>query len=237
MVQEIDWSVGEVLQTIARLGLDDNTLVLFLSDNGPWLSYGDHAGSTGGLREGKGTAWEGGVRVPFLARWPGRIRAGTTITQPAMAIDLLPTIAHLTGAALPSKPIDGLNIWPMLRGDTRARTPHDAFWFYYNRNELQAVRSGRWKLVLPHTYQTLGDQPRATGGIPNRYRRVTTGLALYDLQRDRGERTDVAAQNPAVVRRLRALAERARAELGDALTQRTGSGTREPGRVADGDRR
>lgn len=231
VVEEIDWSVGQVLGTLKRLGLDRNTLVIFTSDNGPWLSYGDHAGSTGGLREGKGTVWEGGVRVPFIARWPGTIAAGRTITEPAMTIDLLPTIAGLTGAALPTRRIDGLDIAPMLKGDMRAKSPHEAFYFYYNTNELQAVRSGHWKLVFPHSYRTLGDQPRATGGIPAKYRSARAGLELYDLAADRNETTDVAARNPEIVAQLTALAEHARADLGDALTARAGSGRREPGRA------
>ena len=169
VVQEIDWSVDTVLATLKRLGLDENTLVFFLSDNGPWLSYGDHAGKTGGLREGKGTAWEGGVRVPFLARWPGKIAPGRTITEPVMTIDLMPTIARLTGGRLPRHQIDGRDIWPLLRGDASAKSPHEALYFYYNTNELQAVRSGRWKLIFPHRYRTLGDQAPATGGIPIKY--------------------------------------------------------------------
>ncbi len=231
VVQELDWSVGEILKTIRRKGLDANTLVIFTSDNGPWLSYGDHAGSAGALREGKGTVWEGGVRVPFIARWPGRIAAGRTSTEPAMTIDLLPTVAKLVGASLPTHTIDGLDVWPLLKGDARATSPHDAFYFYYNTNELQAVRSGRWKLILPHTYRSLGSQPRATGGIPAKYQHVKVGLELYDLVRDVGERTDVAAQHPDVVKRLSALAEKARADMGDALTQRVGMGVREPGRA------
>lgn len=231
VVQEIDWSVDTVFATLKRLGLDENTLVLFLSDNGPWLSYGDHAGKTGGLREGKGTAWEGGVRVPFLARWPGKIAPGRTITEPVMTIDLMPTIARLTGGRLPKHQIDGLDIWPLLRGDASAKSPHEALYFYYNTNELQAVRSGRWKLVFPHRYRTLGDQAPATGGIPIKYASAMAGLELYDLATDRGETTDVAAQHPDVVARLTALAERARADMGDALTKRTGTGTRAPGRV------
>ncbi|MBL0173415.1 MAG: sulfatase [Gemmatimonadaceae bacterium] len=231
VVQELDWSVGEILKTIKRNGLDTNTLVIFTSDNGPWLSYGDHAGSAGRLREGKGTVWEGGVRVPFLARWPGRIAAGRTTSEPAMTIDMLPTIATLVGAPLPTHTIDGLDVWPLLKGDARAKSPHEAFYFYYNTNELQAVRSGRWKLILPHSYRSLGDQPRATGGIPAKYHNVAVGLELYDLERDVGEHTDVAAKHPDVVKRMMVLAEKARADMGDALTKRVGHGVREPGRV------
>ncbi len=231
VVQELDWSVGEILKTIKQQGLDRNTLVIFTSDNGPWLSYGDHGGSAGPLREGKGTAWEGGVRVPFIARWPGRIRAGSTTAEPAMTIDMLPTLAKLVGAKLPRQTIDGLDVWPLLKGDARARSPHEAFYFYYNTSELQAVRSGKWKLILPHSYRSLGDQQRATGGVPVKYHTVAVGLELYDLQRDIGERANVASQHPDVVKRLLALAEKARDDMGDRLTQRTGKGVREPGRV------
>jgi arylsulfatase A len=231
VVQEVDWSVGEILNAIKRKGLDDNTLVIFTSDNGPWLSYGDHAGSAGPLREGKGTAWEGGVREPFIARWPGRIPAGRTSREPAMTIDLLPTIARLVKADLPPHKIDGLDIWPLLKDEADAKNPHEAYFFYYNTNELQAVRSGRWKLILPHTYRTLGNQPKATGGIPVKYRNVKAGLELYDLRTDEGEKHDVADRHPDVVKRLSALAEQAREDMGDALTGRLGKGTREPGRL------
>jgi arylsulfatase len=233
VVQEVDWSVGEILNTIKKLELDKDTLVIFTSDNGPWLSYGEHAGSAGRLREGKGTAWEGGVRVPFLARWPGRIPAGRVMRQPAMTIDLLPTIAKLVNAELPQHKIDGLDIGPLLKGAPNAKNPHDAYFFYYNTNELQAVRSGQWKLILPHTYRTLGQQAKAKDGIPVKYSNVQAGLELYDLGKDIGETRNVAAQHPDVVKRLAALAEQAREELGDKLTNRTGTGVREPGRLVE----
>jgi arylsulfatase len=233
VVQEVDWSVGEILNTIQKLELDKDTLVIFTSDNGPWLSYGEHAGSAGRLREGKGTAWDGGVRVPFLARWPGRIPAGRVMRQPAMTIDLLPTIAKLVNAELPKHKIDGLDIGPLLKGDATAKNPHEAYFFYYATNELQAVRSGQWKLILPHTYRTLGQQAKAKDGIPVKYRNVQAELELYDLDKDIGETRNVADQHPDVVKRLAALAEQARDDLGDKLTNRTGRGVREPGRLAE----
>ncbi len=233
VVQEVDWSVGEILNTLKKHKLDKDTLVIFTSDNGPWLSYGDHAGSSGSLREGKGTAWEGGVRVPFIARWPGKIPAGRTTRTPAMTIDLLPTIAKLANAELPKHKIDGLDIWPLLKGDPNAKNPHDAYFFYYNNNELQAVRSGNWKLILPHTYRTLGAQAKAKDGVPVKYSNVKVGLELYDLATDAGEKTNVADQHPDVVKRLEALAEQARADLGDRLTNRIGKGVREPGHIVE----
>jgi arylsulfatase A-like enzyme len=231
VVAEIDWSVGEIIHALRHHNIQDNTLLIFTSDNGPWLSYGNHAGSAGPLREGKGTCWEGGVRVPFIARWPGRIPAGTQCDEPAMTIDLFPTIARLIDAALPHHPIDGLDIWPLLSAQPAAQSPHDAFFFYYHQGNLEALRSGPWKLQLPHEYRTLGGQPGGRDGVPVPYQNVRTGLALYDLTSDPGELHDVSQGHPEIVRRLSELAETARADLGDSLTQRTGSGVRLPGRV------
>ncbi|HKS35970.1 MAG TPA: sulfatase [Verrucomicrobiae bacterium] len=233
VIQEIDWSVGQILDALERHKLDRDTLVIFTSDNGPWLSYGDHAGSAGRLREGKGTAWEGGVRVPCIMRWPGRIPARSVCREPAMTIDVLPTIARLIDARLPSHPIDGKDIWPLISGDAKAGSPHDAYFFYYNVGELQAVRSGRWKLVFPHTYRTLAGKSGGTGGKPSKYESTKTGLALFDLEKDVSEKLDVAAQHPDVVKRLQALAEQCREDLGDSLVKRAGKNAREPGRLKD----
>jgi arylsulfatase A len=230
VIEEIDASVGAILRALRRQRLDRNTLVIFTSDNGPWLSYGDHGGSANPLREGKGTCWEGGIRVPFIARWPGVIPRGAVCREPAMTLDLLPTFARLAGAEVPGN-IDGRDIRPLLLDEPDARSPHEALWFYHNRNELQALRAGPWKLVLPHRYRTLGDQPAATGGIPNKYRQVQSGLELYHLEKDPGETTDLASMHPEEVQRLLVLVEKARADLGDALTQRAPAGAREPGRV------
>jgi arylsulfatase A-like enzyme len=211
---EIDWSVGQILETLRQLGLDDNTLVLFSSDNGPWLSYGNHAGSAGRLREGKGTTWEGGVRVPFVARWPGRIPAGKTNDQPAMTIDLLPTIAKLTGATLPNHKIDGQDIWPLLSAQAAAKSPHEAYYFYW-ANHLQAVRSGPWKLYFPRTYVSLAGTIGGQNGQPGKLSQISGGLELYDLSSDMSETTDLADRHPEVVQRLQALADKARQDLGD----------------------
>jgi len=232
VIQEIDWSVGQILDALHRHSLDDNTLVIFTSDNGPWLSYGDHAGSALPLREGKGTAWEGGTRVPCIMRWPGHLPPNTSSGELLMSIDLLPTIAALTGAPLPRRPIDGLNVWPLLSGVPGAVNPHAGYLFYYNRNDLQAVASGDWKLVLPQTYRTLGETPRATGGIPAKYHAAKVHTPeLYHLTSDPSEVHDVAMENPAVVARLLGLAEDARKDLGDESSQRVGAGVRSPGRL------
>jgi len=230
VIQEIDWSVGQIREAVAKSGLDENTLIIFTCDNGPWLNYGDHAGSAGPLREGKGTTWEGGVREPCIMCWPGRIPAASVCTEPAMTIDLLPTIAHLTGAKLPEHTIDGLDIWPLIAGERGARCPHEAYYFYWGER-LEAVRSGRWKLHFPHQYRTLGGKPGGSGGKPAQYQQAKTDLALFDLEKDRGETTNVAAENPDVVKRLEALAEKAREELGDSATGRKGRGVRPPGRI------
>lgn len=232
VIAEIDWSVGQILGALKRFGLEDRTLVVFTSDNGPWLSYGNHAGSAGSLREGKGTCWEGGVRVPFVARWPGHIPAGAVCAEPAMTIDLFPTIARLTGAVLPAHRIDGLDIWPLLSAQPGARSPHEALFFYYENGQLQAVSSGRWKLMFPHTYRTIAGQPPGRDGQPTRYvQRKLEQAELYDLETDSSESHNVASAQPEVVKRLEQLAEQARADLGDSLTARKGTGTREPGRI------
>lgn len=228
VLMEIDWSVGEILAALKKNNIDEQTLVIFSCDNGPWLTYGNHAGTAGPLREGKGTAWEGGVRVPFVARWPGKVRAGAVVKEPAMTIDLLPTFAKLAGAELPKLPIDGLDIGPMLLGDGNARSPHEAYAFYWGR-ELQAVRSGNWKLHFPHTYVTVTEAGK--DGKPGKTLQGKTGLALFDLDKDVGEAANVADKHPDVVKRLQALADKFRADLGDSATKQEGKGVRQPGMV------
>jgi len=228
VIMEIDWSVGQVLEALERNGIDDNTWVIFTSDNGPWLSYGDHAGSALPLREGKGTSLEGGVRVPGIMRWPGKIPADQIVEQPVMTIDLFPTIAEVTGTSLPKQKIDGKNVWPLITQEDNAKNPHEAYFFYYRQNELQAVLSGdgRWKLYLPHTYRTLNGRDGGTGGMPVKYEYNDMGMELYDLRHDISETTDVSGQHPEVVERLLALADSCRAELGDKLTETEGNAVR-----------
>jgi arylsulfatase len=235
VMMEIDWSVGEVMKTLEKHGLTGNTLVIFTCDNGPWLSYGDHAGSADPLREGKGTAWEGGTRVPCIMRLPGKIPAGTTSNAMLMTIDLLPTVAGLASAELPKRKIDGLDVWPLLTGQIDAKNPHEAYFSWYANNQLQAVTSadGRWKLVLPHTYRTLGGRPGGTGGIPVKYESSEVEKPeLYDLTGDVSETKNIADRRPQIVERLSALAEQARDELGDTLTKRQGKAVREAGQLA-----
>ena len=230
VMEEIDASAGTILDTLARCGIDDDTLVIFTSDNGPWLSYGNHGGSAGPLREGKGTTWEGGVREPFIARWPGKIPAGHVCREPAMTIDLFPTVARLTGARLPDRKIDGMDIWPLLTGEPGAKSPHEAFYFYYHQNDFEAMRSGKWKLVFPHRYHSLTGTP-GMDGRPAGYTQAACGLELYDLENDIGETRNVIDAHPEVRARLEALAEKAREDLGDRLTKREGKNRRPAGRV------
>jgi arylsulfatase A len=209
VMMEIDWSVGQILSTLKRLDIDEKTLVIFCSDNGPWLSYGDHAGLAKPLREGKGTSFDGGQREPTVMHMPGKIPAGTVCNEPASTMDILPTIAKLTGAELPAHRIDGKDVWPLITGVPGARSPHEAF-FYYRSFALEAVRSGKWKLHLPHSYRTLAGRPGGTGGKPARYEQAKIGPALFDLVSDIGEQHDVSARHPAIVKRLMALVDEMR---------------------------
>ncbi|MBB02322.1 MAG: arylsulfatase [Planctomyces sp.] len=227
VIQEIDWSVGQVLARLKKHGLDDNTLVIFTSDNGPWLSYGNHAGSAGPFREGKGTSWEGGVRVPCIMRWPGKIPAGTSCDELAATIDIFPTVAALADAPLPDHTIDGKDIRSLMFESPCAKTPHDVYYFYWG-SRLEAIRSGDWKLHFPHNYRSLTGEP-GQDGKPAGYTQGKTDLALFNLKSDPGEQNDVKADHPQVVARLKALAEEAREELGDG--GRKGSGVRDVGRV------
>ena len=229
VIAEIDWSVGQILDALARAKLDTDTLVMFASDNGPWLSYGNHAGSQGAFREGKGTSFEGGVRVPFVARWPGHIPKGAQSAEPAMTIDLLPTVARLAGAPVPQdRVVDGLDIWPLLGASSGATSPHEVLYFYWGQ-ELHAVRSGRWKLHLPHPYQSL--EAAGADGAPGKYVRKEIELSLFDLAADPGETTNVAAANGKVVDDLMRFVEKAREDLGDSLVKRTGKNVRPVGKL------
>lgn len=227
VIAEIDDSVGRVLGALHEWGIEENTLVIFTTDNGPWLSYGNHAGSAGPLREGKGTTFEGGVRVPCLMRWPGRIPHDTVCHELAATIDILPTVAALLDVQLPEHPIDGRDIWPLITGYPGARTPHASYPYYWGK-ELQAIRAGRWKLHFPHDYRALTGQP-GRDGKPAGYTQQRTDLALYDLESDIGESTDLKARYPDVVGYLQQLAEGYRVDLGDALQKRAGAGVRPPG--------
>lgn len=225
VMMELDWSVGEVLRTLDELHLSENTFVIMTSDNGPWRNFGNHAGNTAGLREGKGTSFEGGVRVPCIMRWKGKIPAGTVCNKLSATIDLLPTIAALTHSPLPSSKIDGVDITSLLLNDDEA-DPRDHFVYYYHRNSLEALRKGAWKLVFPHAHRTYNKNLPGYDGWPGEQPSDTTMLALYDLGLDPGETLDVKEKFPEVVQELKTLADEYRKELGDDLAKRPGTQTR-----------
>ncbi len=231
VIMEIDWSVGQILQTLKSLELEEETLVIFTSDNGPWLSYGEHAGSALPLREGKGTALEGGQREPTILYYPGTLPQGLSVDTQMMNIDLLPTLAQRVGADLPKHPIDGKDVWHLWTGESTT-SPHEAYYFYYHVNELHGVRYQNWKLYFPHRYRTLDGQPGGKNGLPAHYSyKNIEKIELYNLDTDLSETTDVAEQYPEVVAQIVALADQKRKELGDALTNQTGTGSRPAGSI------
>jgi arylsulfatase len=232
VLMEIDWSVGQIMETLTKNGLAENTLVIFTSDNGPWLNFGNHAGSAGGLREGKGTSWEGGQRVPCIMKWPGHIPEGLVCNKIAATIDILPTLATITKAPLPAHKIDGVNILPLMTGDQNAN-PREVFLYYYNANCLEAVRKNQWKLVFPHPSRTYEGFAPGQDGAGGKTASVRVESALYDLRRDPGERYDVKDSNPEVVAELSKIADEARLDLGDGIMNIKGANVREPGRVEE----
>ncbi|MCM4170770.1 arylsulfatase [Arenibacter sp. TNZ] len=180
VIEEIDWSMGRILETLESLGIDGNTLVIFTSDNGPWDLKDGQGGSALPLRGYKFQTYEGGMRVPMIAQWKGVIPSGVVCSELASTIDILPTIAYLTESEVSEKPMDGRNIWPLLSGDKKAKSPHtkDGF-YYYSGNTAEAVRSGAWKL------------------------RVVKGeIELYNLEKDISETENVALKNPKIVKKL-----------------------------------
>ena len=198
-IEHIDWSVGQITEKLEELGLTENTWIIYSSDNGPWLGKKHHAGHALPLRDGKMSTWDGGMRVPGIMRWPGRIPAGGVSDRVAATIDLLPTIAKVTGAKLPEHPIDGLDISALL-DDPEAPSPHDKVgYFFYRNGRPERVRRGRWKLHM--AWQGKGEK------------QTPVALGLYDLDTDIGETTDVAQDNPGVVKELLALTAAYDAEL------------------------
>ena len=250
VVQELDWGVGEVLAALRRLGLEQRTLVVFSSDNGPFLSYGEHAGSASPLREGKLTTFGGGHSTPCIVRWPGHVPAKRVTDEPLAAMDFYVSFAKLIGAPLPAVKLDGVDARPLLFGERGAKG-RDEFWFY-SGDELHAVRQGDWKLHLPHEYLTVAAEPGRGGkpsnyanmkpqaiensgirGIASRhgYRVEKIELSLFNVKADPGETQNLAAQHPEIVARLQEVANRARQDLGDALTGAKGRNVRPAGKV------
>lgn len=234
VIEELDASTGEIVDLLAELGLEQNTIVVYTSDNGPWSNHSlpqyteaitEHAGSAGPLRSAKGTTWEGGIRVPTVMWAPGYIPAGTETGEVATNMDLLPTFIRMAGAELPAdRTLDGRDIGPLMRGEPGAESPHEAF-YYYRETHLDAVRSGPWKLVFPRPGRNESEWLLSKGGaFLGEILEPVTELALYNLESDIGETANVVADHPEVVERLTALADAAREELGD--YDRIGSGVR-----------
>lgn len=203
-VEEVDGSVGRILDTLRELKLAQNTLVVFTSDNGPWLVKGPDGGSALPLRGGKGSTWEGGVRVPTIAWWPSKIAPGNTCDAVAGTIDLLPTAVSIAGGKLPPEPvIDGRDLSPLLFGKstTSQREAH----YYFSGYNLQAVRQGAWKLALATQPESMGKNTSAD---------ATVNPRLYNLDQEIGEQTNLADKHPEIVAKLKALAEKMAAEIG-----------------------
>ncbi|MDO8542979.1 MAG: sulfatase [Opitutaceae bacterium] len=231
VIAEIDWSVGQVLDALKQNGIDERTLVIFTSDNGPWHLYGDHGGSAEPLRGGKKQTFDGGLRVPCIMRWPGRIPAQSVCRELATTMDVLPTVAKIAGGVLPSRRIDGVDISALILGREGARSPHPCFYYYWQK-ELRAVRQGKWKLQFPHVDTQAPDPARlGHGGTRGETMKVEHKLALYNLEENPGEDVDLSGQFPQIAETLSALAEVARKDLGDSLQQRTGEGIRPCGTV------
>lgn len=218
VLMEIDWSVGQIVNTIDSLGLGENTLILFTSDNGPWLSYGDHAGTTLGLREGKGTTFEGGQRVPLVARMTGTIPAGKTDSRFFSALDLAPTIIGMADAGMPGKNnnFDGQDVAAILKGEKAEA--HKPFFFVYN-GKVEAVRDGRYKCVAPHAYRIVTEPGR--DGCPGRQiiNGASTCLALFDLEKDPYEKNDISKKKPEITARLHAMIEEFQKEMDKEMQQ------------------
>lgn len=225
VLAEIDWSVGQIVDALEERKLTNRTLVVFSSDNGPWKLFGNHGGSAGPLRESKASVYEGGVRVPCIARWPGQIPENVVVREPAIMMDWFPTLARITGTKLPEHPIDGRDIWPLLT-EKGAKSPHESLFFYYNDCQLQGMRSGRWKLFFPHDLVSTENVELGRDGSPGKNSRRKVETELYDLSDDPGEQHNVAEQHPDVIAALQKQADAAREELGDSLRKQVGKGFR-----------
>ena len=234
VMMELDWSIGQILQKLKEEGLDENTLVVMTSDNGPWLNYGNHAGNTGGLREGKGVSFEGGQRVPCIMQWKGVIPEGEICNKLSSGIDLLPTFAALAKAPLPNHIIDGVDLTPLLKNDKQAN-PRTSFCYYYKRNSLEAVTNGRFKLIFPHKHRSYENFLPGNDGQPGPVTEAkeVKEMLLFDLRRDPGERYNVISQYPEKVKELLKIAEDARNDMGDELTGIVGKNVRPAGVVAE----
>ncbi len=217
VMMELDWSIGQVLNTLRALHLEEKTLVILTTDNGPWTNYGNHAGSAGGLREAKAVTFDGGNRVPCVMYWKGTIEPGSTTNQLASNMDLFPTLSEISGAPLPNHKIDGVSLLPLIKQEKDAN-PRKSFVYYFNQNDLEAVTDGRYKLVFPHTYTTYTEYEPGQDGQPGNLSTLKVHKPeLYDLRRDPGERYNVITQHPEEIIKLNKIASEMRKDLGDNL--------------------
>ncbi|TVR14500.1 MAG: arylsulfatase [Balneolaceae bacterium] len=205
VIMELDWSLGEIMNALEDNGVKENTIIIFTSDNGPWLTYGNHSGQTP-YREGKGTSFDGGIRSPLLISWPGHIKPNSVSHDTFFSIDFLPTLANLTGAELPDYEIDGKDIWELITGEN-TENPHDYYAFHFDQ-QLQGVFSGdgKWKLILPHSYRTI-----VRGGIDgstgvNRQQPIDEHL-LFDMVHDPFEKVNVIHEYPEIFEKLKRFAD------------------------------
>jgi arylsulfatase A-like enzyme len=211
VLAEIDWSVGEILKAIKAAGIDEQTLVLFTSDNGPWLIFGDHGGSSGTLSGGKKQTLEGGMRVPMIVHWPGRVPQGRVSDKVVTALDLVPTLLAMAGVTQEIDRVDGRDVSDLMLGRNEAALPEAPFFYYWER-ELRAVRQGRWKLQLKHVdAQTPDPEGIGRGGVRGQVTKVARSQALYDLTIDRNEANDLSDRYPDRVRAMLELAKKGRA--------------------------
>jgi arylsulfatase A-like enzyme len=202
---EIDWSVGEINKALKKNGLDKNTIVIMTSDNGPWISYGNHAGDTP-FREAKGTSFDGGVRSACIIKYPGQIEAGSISTSTFFSIDLMPTLCHLAEVPLPENEIDGRNVWGLVQGKPGAENLRD-YYAFSNGSRFEGVMSGdgRWKLHLPHPYRTL--ETAGNDGMAAKYVQETIDTALFDMENDPYETENVLRDHPEIAMKMIRLAE------------------------------
>ena len=231
VMMEIDWSVGQIVKALQDNKILDNTIVIFTTDNGPWLNFGNHAGSSGGLREGKTTSWEGGQRVPIIISWPGNSPEGVICNKLSSTIDILPSIAEIVNGELPEHAIDGVSVVDLWKGDFDTM-PREELYYYFGKNNLNGVRKGNWKLVFPHTYQSYHTTPGNDGRGGPRISTVVDSLELYNMMRDPGEEYNVIEMYPEIAEELIKVAEKAREELGDLnVGIESGVGTRQIGKL------
>ena len=205
VMMELDWSVGQINQALKDNGLDDNTIVILTSDNGPWISYGNHAGETP-FREAKATSFDGGTRSACIIKYPGNIRPGSQSNRTFCSIDLLPTLCAITGAPLPQNQIDGKNVWEFIAGKTNAPNPH-AYYAFSTVDKLEAVMTGdgRWKLHLPHDYRSLIETGK--NGRAGKYRQIHIDLSLFDMENDPFESKNVLHQHSNIAAMLQDVAD------------------------------